>query len=409
MTVQINAGPNTIDVAMQPVAGLVISNVIASQITDTGAMISWDLSDYGTGQVEYGPTTAYGQFSTLENSFIYKHHDQILSGLTTGTLYHFRVHSKNQAGIESISSDYTFTTTGGGPPPPTGIQFAAYLYGISSSTPLTGPTIGIAEVVVPDASMNYSTLNDGSPLSSLAAIAQRCHAAGIPCILSVFAGFSDEAQNAVYTEPVLSQTIVNNVAKTIRDYGLDGLDWDWECDTKPRGQGIKPQKTALMQAFRAALGPSAIITITQNWPHGSAGVTYEPAVLNYIDYVQIMSYDDSSIVYMTVNEISQAVNLWVAGGFPKSALIIGIPFQTYQAINSTTWNGRYASVIASYNPAPSANNADGAYYNGYDLVLQKAQWVKSQGLAGCFAYNYVADAFGDSRSLTAAIRQGLGV
>jgi hypothetical protein len=41
-----------------------------------------------------------------------------LSGLDSGRLYHFRVHSRDAAGTLSVSKDYTFTTTTSAPPPP---------------------------------------------------------------------------------------------------------------------------------------------------------------------------------------------------------------------------------------------------------------------------------------------------
>ena len=93
-------------------AGPAISAVSAYDITQTTARITWTLDEPATGQVEYGTTTAYGQFSLKETSFNYSSHIQMLSGLTPATLYHFRVHSENEANAESVSGDYTFTTAG---------------------------------------------------------------------------------------------------------------------------------------------------------------------------------------------------------------------------------------------------------------------------------------------------------
>jgi parallel beta-helix repeat protein len=91
-------------------AGPVISDVTAQDITQTSAKIGWTLNEPATGQVDYGTTIAYGQQSAKETSFSYSSHLQPLSGLTPATLYHFRVRSSNQAGVESVSGDYTFTT-----------------------------------------------------------------------------------------------------------------------------------------------------------------------------------------------------------------------------------------------------------------------------------------------------------
>lgn len=88
----------------------VISNVAYYNVTQTGATISWLLNEYASGQVEYGPTIPYSNLSTFQPCCTYNSHNQILSGLNAGTLYHFRVRSKDAAGNEAISADSTFTT-----------------------------------------------------------------------------------------------------------------------------------------------------------------------------------------------------------------------------------------------------------------------------------------------------------
>ncbi|MDD5463455.1 MAG: fibronectin type III domain-containing protein, partial [Methylococcales bacterium] len=93
------------------IGGPVISAVSALSITQDGAKISWTLDQPATGQVEYGTTASYGQMSTKATSFNYTTHIHQLSGLAPATLYHFRVRSANQAGLESVSGDFTFATT----------------------------------------------------------------------------------------------------------------------------------------------------------------------------------------------------------------------------------------------------------------------------------------------------------
>lgn len=95
----------------------ITSGPVAGTITDTSAYIDWWLSDYATGQVEYGLTTSYGSFSQAETSFNYNHHHQPLTSLAAGTLYHYRVSSTDQYGQKVTSADTTFTTTGGSPSP----------------------------------------------------------------------------------------------------------------------------------------------------------------------------------------------------------------------------------------------------------------------------------------------------
>lgn len=110
-------------VVVPPPAPLSITSVTVTSITDTSALIGWTLSDFATGQVQYGTTTTYGKTTTREPSFTYKAHAQTISGLVAGTLYHFKCLSQNQSGTTAVSADGTFTTTGGAtiPPAPTGL------------------------------------------------------------------------------------------------------------------------------------------------------------------------------------------------------------------------------------------------------------------------------------------------
>ena len=143
-----------------PVAGPEISEVKASAITDRGATISWSLNEVATGQVEYGETRTYGLFSKKEPSLQYTAHTQLLSGLSAGTLYHYRVHSTNGAGGESISGDYTFTTNtvtpipGGLYPPDVAMSASKAVPAFARPgylTPVKEPTFGTTMMRITDA------------------------------------------------------------------------------------------------------------------------------------------------------------------------------------------------------------------------------------------------------------------
>jgi hypothetical protein len=98
--------------ALKITAGPTVSN-----ITGSTASISWSLSDYGQGQVQYGTSTSYGVSSKKEASFNYNSHTQDLSGLKAGTVYHYRVISWDRAGVAVLSADNTFQTSGAAPSP----------------------------------------------------------------------------------------------------------------------------------------------------------------------------------------------------------------------------------------------------------------------------------------------------
>lgn len=90
-------------------SGPIISGVTATSISTSGAIVVWTTDVASTSQVEYGTTTGYGTTTTLNSSMV-PAHSVALTGLSTNTLYHYRVHSKNSSGTESISGDAAFQT-----------------------------------------------------------------------------------------------------------------------------------------------------------------------------------------------------------------------------------------------------------------------------------------------------------
>ncbi|MFZ5875666.1 MAG: fibronectin type III domain-containing protein, partial [Nitrospirota bacterium] len=87
----------------------VISAVAASDVTSTGATVTWTTNEPSESQVEYGTTTAHGSTTPL-NITLVTNHSMTLSGLSPSTTYHFRVTSPDAAGNIGTSADFTFTT-----------------------------------------------------------------------------------------------------------------------------------------------------------------------------------------------------------------------------------------------------------------------------------------------------------
>ena len=97
----VSVPPPTIAPAVTRVAGVPFGAgaAIVSWITDTGA----------DTQIQYGLTTAYGSTTPLVATKMLSH-SQLLSGLNSGSTYHFRVLSRNGAGL-STSGDITVAVT----------------------------------------------------------------------------------------------------------------------------------------------------------------------------------------------------------------------------------------------------------------------------------------------------------
>ena len=92
-----------------------ISGVAATSITASSATITWTTNEASDSLVAYGNSASYGDSSALDTALVTSH-SQTLSGLASGTLYHFRVESKDAAGNRALSGDGTFTTLAAPPP-----------------------------------------------------------------------------------------------------------------------------------------------------------------------------------------------------------------------------------------------------------------------------------------------------
>lgn len=252
----------------------VISAVAASDVTQTGAVISWTLNEPGTGRIEYGTTTAYGNVRTPEEfSFTYSGHVQALSGLTAGTRYHYRVTSRNQAGGTTSSADNTFTTSSAAPAPTGGNLPAKVVAGYFTTwEPRNGVTLrSIADstnynlVYVSFAvglSASSGTLRLDLPPGATSATDFKnqiayANARGKKVVVSVGGYFDLGNSNIGYR--LDSTAKVDQFMASMRDFqanwGFNGMDWDLEQGDRPDVAGI----VAASRRMRAEFGPTWII------------------------------------------------------------------------------------------------------------------------------------------------------
>ena len=125
-TTQVPDGTHALGAVARDAAGNSATAVVSVVVLNTPPVISapsvggaapsrvdilWTTDQRADSAVEYGPTGAYGS-ATPVNSAQSTGHGLTLSGLAPGTPYHYRVKSRNAAGVPAVSGDFTFTTPG---------------------------------------------------------------------------------------------------------------------------------------------------------------------------------------------------------------------------------------------------------------------------------------------------------
>lgn len=154
----------------------VISGVTARAAAPSGVIVEWSTNEAADTEVDFGPTEAYGNTSSL-NSPPSMTHALILGGLAPGTVYHYRVKSRNAAGAQAVSPGFTFGTDAPPPAAPPGTGDGPPAVVEAFAAPASTSATGSAPVVL------IMTPAPGANLSGIATVsANAISGRGVPVV-----------------------------------------------------------------------------------------------------------------------------------------------------------------------------------------------------------------------------------
>jgi chitinase len=248
----------------------------------------------------------------------------------------------------------------------------------------------------------------------------------------------------------LRNQCARNIAEFVRRYKLDGIDIDWEYPCmKGAGNSFRPEDkenfTYLLQAIRNSLN-SLQVTQKRKEPYilsiaAATSSNYlrsiEPLkVVNYIDFMNIMTYDyrsgDSwetghhSNLWTSLSDwnngncIDKTITRYINAGIPPEKIIMGVPFYgrrwegvtkknnglyqpavtaglsiTYRNIRrQCTPDAGYVSIWDDSAQAPYLwNQKEGIFisYENQQSLRYKVDYIKQKGLNGIMFWEYTSD------------------
>lgn len=309
--------------------------------------------------------------------------------------------------------------------------------GRAVTTPATGPLIALAyveaerpELPAPNlfthliyAFAEFNDENDGvvignpDKLRSLASLKKG--SSGPKVILGVggykFEGFSEMARDSRKRK-----RFVDNCARIISDYGLDGVDLDWEFPTTEKGGHSACPEDAVnyglvVRDLRKKLGKEKWISFYSNC--SAAWIDFD-AMLPYVDYVNVSGYNlDNPKPSVPLKHqsplypsrmwgswcIDAAVKRHLRKGVPAEKMLLGIPFY---GRGKKPFPGYVESYrFAKYNQGlgekwndeakvPYFEDNNGNLVLGFDnerSITEKCSFIRNKGLAGAFVWHYDAD------------------
>jgi GH18 family chitinase len=121
-------------------------------------------------------------------------------------------------------------------------------------------------------------------------------------------------------DPETRSTFVKNLKTFVDEYGLDGVDMDWEYPD----QGQSSQNfLALIKELRAAMPDKLLTTAVVSYGDDNGlGVPNESFEL--FDFVNIMTYDGPD--HGTMEQFERGLSYWSERGLPKEKIVMGAPF-----------------------------------------------------------------------------------
>ena len=259
--------------------------------------------------------------------------------------------------------------------------------------------------------------------SHLLEVKTKAKANGAKIFLSV-SGLATDFKTMAATNTGRTSFIIE-LMNLVRTYGLDGVDMDWEFPRTDDGTDIT--YTALMKQLSDSCHTGSKYYLTAAITAGKYAGAVRDAIKselwlgNYVDWFNIMSYDDFSTTipyrqHCDYNLATTSINYWITTrGLPASKAVLGIAgYGRPSGITQTNTVLSFNEILLrGGNPqSDSAVVTNGGfnnytiYYNGLFTVKKKAMLAK-QTANGIMLWEKSHDAH-DNNSLLKAVCDTVG-
>lgn len=233
-------------------------------------------------------------------------------------------------------------------------------------------------------------------------------------VLVSVGGWGSGRFSEMAADPANRKAFAQDCKRIVREYGLDGIDIDWEYPTSnTAGISSSPEDTKnftlLMHDLRKALGRKRDLTLATVC---SANYIDFPAILPYVNFVNVMAYDMASAPKHHAALHKSAISGWMTSssaveahlkaGVPANRLVMGMPFygRGTKEYGGYTDYGRmkqspdFQECWDEEGCVPYLRNAAGNVVFGFDnprSLKLKCEYILEQGLLGGMYWDYGGD------------------
>lgn len=251
--------------------------------------------------------------------------------------------------------------------------------------------------LLPTSTGGLQALDGGD--SRLSTLTQKAHAAGVKVLISVggWNNGDDSAFRSLAANSSYRGTFVSNVMNFVNQYGLDGVDIDWEY---PEAGSEASNFKLLMQDLSSKLKPQGKLLTAAVTADDSPG-SVDSTLINTVDFLNLMVYDLGQ-PHSTYAQAQSALTTWRYNeGLPVSKMVLGVPFYSHK-----NWVA-YKDIISTYGAgAAQVDNAGGLDYNGQPTIRAKSQLALNE--AGGIMFWDISQDSRDATSLMTTIWDVVG-
>ena len=234
-------------------------------------------------------------------------------------------------------------------------------------------------------------------------------------ILSI-GGWGSGNFSEMAADPELRMAFCKDCKRITEEFGLDGIDIDWEYPTSnSAGISCSPDDTEnytlLMRDLRSVLGPKKLLT---HATVSEAEFIDYVAVNQYVDFTNVMTYDcgwppyHNAPLYESSNgpgrlSVSASIEKYLALGVPADKLVMGVPFyghaiEGFPRVKDMTKAHEIPGYTYHWDEVACVpyltDNRTGQYAYGYEneeSLRLKTEYALSKNLKGIMYWDYKGD------------------
>ncbi|HEY6902078.1 MAG TPA: glycosyl hydrolase family 18 protein, partial [Puia sp.] len=239
--------------------------------------------------------------------------------------------------------------------------------------------------LIPNSDGSVKAIENAARLDSLVSAA---HMAGVKVAISVGGWGGGDGFHGIVASAANRTRFVNTMVSYCNQYGLDGVDIDWEYP----GEGTEAKNFAtLMQQLSVTLHGQGRILSAAVIDHDGSSILGD--VFSAVDYLSIMAYDENEFLHSSYGLAVRSMNYWLGRGLTRAKAVLGVPF--YGSPDEVGYN---TLIAQGANPYSDVFNKHG--YNGIKTIRKKAALAMRRG-SGIMVWDLSTDVKGPNSLVTA--------